>query len=253
MPQIAALSLMVLLPWMAATGSEGNLRAVIDWSRWDAMLRAHVVDGQVDYDAIAADPDFAVIVTDIADADLEGSTHDAVVAFYINAYNVLAVQGILNGSSPKSGFGKLRFFFRDRYTVAGETFSLHSLEKQRIRTLGNPRIHFAIVCASSSCPPLRSEVYIPLRLDEQLDDNARRFINDPVKNRFDTVSGKAQVSKVFKWFPEDFETVAGSVQDYIARYVEDDQVARTLRGGRFKLRYLEYDWSLNGTFSTTKR
>jgi hypothetical protein len=232
---------------------ETNPEPAVDWSTWDAILSSHVVDGRVDYDAIGSDPGFTATVADIASADLEGSSPDSVLVFYINAYNVLAVDGILNGRSPRSSLGKLRFFYRDKYTVAGEALSLHALENQRIRTLGEPRIHFAIVCASASCPPLRSEAYVPHALDAQLDDNARRFINDPAKNSFETEHSVANVSKIFKWFSEDFEGAAGNVQRYIADYVEDDQLATSLREGRFTLLYLDYDWSLNGTFSRAKR
>jgi len=223
--------------------------AVIDWSRWDAILHEAVTDGRVNYGAIAADPGFTATVADIANADLAGHDRESLLAFSINTYNVLAVKGILDGHSPASSFGKLRFFFRDKYTIAGEELSLHAFEKEQIRTLGEPRIHFAIVCASASCPPLRSEAYVPQTLDEQLDDNARRFLNDSAKNLYDLDSGVARVSKIFKWFSEDFEAAAGTVQRYIASFVDDKEVAAALREDRLELRYLKYDWSLNGVKS----
>jgi hypothetical protein len=220
--------------------------AVIDWSRWDAILHETVIDGRVDYGAIAADSRFTATVADIANADLAGHDRGSLLAFSINTYNVLAVKGILDGHSPASSFGKLRFFFRDKYTIAGEELSLHAFEKEHIRTLDEPRIHFAIVCASASCPPLRSEAYIPQKLDEQLDDNARRFLNDSAKNRYDLNANVASVSKIFKWFSEDFEAAAGTVQRYIASFVDDEEVATALLEDRLELRYLKYDWSLNG-------
>ncbi|MDX2438829.1 MAG: DUF547 domain-containing protein, partial [Acidobacteriota bacterium] len=152
-----ALLLLGLSPLAAA---EGSLEAVIDWTAWDGILREHVVDGRVDYDAIAADPQFEETVEAIATADLAGQGALSVLAFHINAYNVLAIRGILDGSSPRSAFGKLRFFYRDKYLIAGETLSLHAYEHQKILPLGEPRIHFAIVCASASCPELRSEAYV---------------------------------------------------------------------------------------------
>ena len=211
MPRWTATVLMILIPWMAAAGGVNEYRAVIDWSRWNAILNTHVVEGLIDYDAVAKDPGFAATVADIAAAELGDSSPDSVLAFYINAYNVLAVNGILNGRSPGSSFGKLRFFYRTKHIVAGEGVSLNALEKRRIRTFGEPRIHFAIVCASASCPPLRSEAYLPQRLEEQLDDNTRLFINDTAKNRFDIDNGVADISKIFKWFSEDFEAAAGEV------------------------------------------
>jgi hypothetical protein len=232
----------------AAAGRAEDGRAVIDWAAWDSILRAHVAVGVVDYDGIAHEPGFQGTVDAIADARLDGSDRAERLAFLINAYNVLAVKGILDGHSPRTAFGKLRFFYRDSSIVAGERISLNALERDRIRPLGEPRIHAAIVCASTSCPPLRGEAYLPDRLDAQLDDNTRRFVDDPDKNRFDLDHNVAEISKIFKWFEEDFEA-AGGVRPFLARFVADPAVAAALRQGRLKIRYLDYDWSLNGTFS----
>lgn len=243
--------MLLMLPMLLCAGSapagDAAVVAVIDWSRWDAIVRDHVVDGRVDYDAIREDPGFAATVRQIANADLDGHERAAVLAFYINSYNVLAVKGILDGHSPRSNLGKWRFFYRGKHMVAGEQLSLNSLEHDRIRTLGEPRIHFAIVCASVSCPPLRSEAYVADSLDRQLDDNARRFLNDTSKNRVDLATGVASLSKIFKWFREDFESAAGDVRRYIAEFVDDSETARALRESRLEIRYLDYDWSLNGT------
>jgi hypothetical protein len=233
----------------SATVAADELDAVIDWSAWDRMLRAHVVDGSVDYDAIAADPSFPAVVDAIAAADVSDQPRQVQLAFHINAYNVLAVRGILDGSSPRSAFGKLRYFFRDKYLVAGEELSLHAYEHQRILPLGEPRVHFAINCASASCPELRSEAYRPSALDAQLDDAARQFINDPTRNVFHLEDGRARLSKIFKWFRDDFEAAAGDVQRYLAPFVDHPEVAAALRERRLKIRYLPYDWSLNGTFA----
>lgn len=224
-------------------------RGIIDWDPWDAILREHVRDGSVDYDGIAAEPALAAVVETVAGAGFEDPPAASVLAFYINAYNVLSIQGILRGHSPRTGLGRARFFGLDRYTVAGERLTLHKLEHKRIRPLGEPRIHFAIVCASASCPPLRNEAYRPEQLNLQLDDNARRFLGDPEKNRFDLAAGVAYLSKIFKWFAEDFQAAEGSVSRYLADYVSDPEVAQALREERLELRYLDYDWSLNGRWS----
>lgn len=237
---------------MAVAGWAGDSEAVIDWSAWDAILAAHVGDGVVDYDGVATEPGFRATVESIATARLDDHDRDERLAFLINAYNVLAVKGILDGGSPRTAFGKLRFFYRDRHVVAGDRLSLNALEHDRIRPLGEPRIHFAIVCASVSCPPLRSEAYLPVRLDEQLDDNAHRFLNDPAKNRFDLDREVAELSRIFKWFEEDFEAVGG-VQPYVAGFVADEETAEALRAASLEVRYLDYDWSLNGTFSGAGR
>jgi hypothetical protein len=92
---------------------------------------------------------------------------------------------------------------------------------------------------------LRGEAYVADRLDAQLDDQARRFVNDPSKNRFDKGKRVAYLSAIFKWFDEDFRG-AGSVQKYVARYVADAEVARSLANDAFEVEWIEYDWTLNG-------
>jgi hypothetical protein len=93
---------------------------------------------------------------------------------------------------------------------------------------------------------LRDEAYTLAKLDQQLDDAARVFINDTRRNRFETDSNKAEISRIFDWFEEDFDADAGSVQVYLARYIEDQAIARLLSRQQFTVHYLDYDWSLNG-------
>ena len=116
-----------------------------------------------------------------------------------------------------------------------------------IRPLDEPRIHFAIVCASKSCPRLRGEAYIAARLDAQLDAQARQFVNDPSRNRFDKATRTAYLSEIFKWFDEDFRAAAGSMQKYVARYAADPEVAQGLAADAYRVEWIGYDWSLNGT------
>jgi hypothetical protein len=130
--------------------------------------------------------------------------------------------------------------------VAGEEITLWDLEHERLRPLGEPRIHFALVCASASCPKLPSEAYAPVRLGAQLDRDARAFVNDPSRNRFDAQAGEARLSAIFEWYAEDFEAAAGSVHAYVAGYVADPELARGLGAGQWRIEYQDYDWSLNG-------
>ncbi len=213
---------------------------------FDGILHRHVKSGVVDYAGIAGENAFAGYVEQLARADLPQGSADG-LAFLINAYNALSIKGILDGGSPKSLLGRYRFFKRDKYNVSGESMNLFDLERKVIIPLGEPRIHFAIVCASASCPPLRGEVFDAARLDEQLDEQARLFINDPAKNSFDKVAGIARISRIFKWYRSEFEAAAGSLQAYLAEFVDDPDTADMLRRGEFKVRFQKYDWSLNGT------
>jgi hypothetical protein len=221
---------------------------------FDGVLKAHVSEGSVNYAGVAADQRFAVYVKSLQQADPQKfSARNERLAFWINAYNALAIQGVLNGSSPRSFFGKIGFFYNDKYPVGGLVTNLYDLEHKILRPLAEPRIHFAIVCASMSCPILRAEAFAAERLDQQLDDSTRRFINDTTRNRFDREKKLAHLSKIFDWFKEDFEQHSGSVSRYLARYVDDPALAQELADGQYKIKYLEYRWDLNGTPATAAK
>ena len=235
-----------VLALLAAATFSAPLRAAgVDPAPFDALLRAHVKAGQVDYPAFQDAPAFRAYVAALA-PPVELANRNEELAFYINAYNALAIAGILDGLSPASAIGRQRFFrFRD-WPLAGRRITLYDLEHKLLRPLGEPRIHFAIICASRSCPFLRSEAYVPSRLDAQLDAQTRAFVNDAFRNRFDKATKTAHLSEIFKWFDEDFR-VAGSVQKYVARYVADADVARELATDGYRIEWIAYDWSLNGT------
>lgn len=221
-------------------------QAELDLASWDLLLERAVVDGQVDYRQWRANPGFDALVEQIATTDTSGMSSNETLVFYINAYNILAARGILDGSSPSSLWGRYTYFKRDKYTVAGSVINLHQLEHQLIRPIGDARIHFAIVCASKSCPVLRDEAYTLAGLEQQLDDAARTFINDPRRNHFEIDRKKADISPIFDWFNEDFEADAGSIEDYLAMYIEDQAVASLLTRKLLTVDFLAYDWSLNG-------
>ena len=214
--------------------------------QFNDILAANVVDGFVDYPGIAADPRFDSYVDRLAEPLPADSSRDQQLAFYINAYNALAIKGILDGYSPSSLLGRYKYFKSVEYDVGGQTMDLYDLERKVILPFGEPRIHFAIVCASASCPALRSESYTAEQLDAQLDDQARRFINDSSKNIIEPGERSLRLSKIFDWFPDDFSGHSGSVQKYVAQYVDDPAIAAALRADDYRVRFLKYDWSLNG-------
>lgn len=215
---------------------------------FDQVLRRHVTDGHVDYAGIAGDARYADYLQVLQQTHAESlPTRAEKLAFWINAYNALAIKGILDGYSPYTFFGKVRFFYRNEYTVGGVRTSLYDLEHKILIPLREPRIHFAIVCASKSCPKLRAQAYTAERLEQQLEEDARQFINDPQRNRFDRDQKIAHVSKIFDWFESDFKAHSGSVQRYLARYVADAAIAEALAADAYEVNYLRYDWNLNGT------
>ena len=220
--------------------------AALNLATWDDLLKGAVNSGFVDYTQWRDNARFDQLVDQIAKEDTATMNVKQQLVFYINAYNILAARGILDDSSPSTLFGRWGYFKRDKYIVTGEEMNLYDLEHELIRPLGDPRIHFAIVCASQSCPILRSEAYTLERLDEQLDDAARGFVNDPKRNSFDTDAGIARLSKIFEWFEADFVSESRPLQLYLADYAEDPATASLLGQQRFEIRHLKYDWDLNG-------
>lgn len=213
---------------------------------FDLVLQDHVIDGHVNYPDIAQDNRFAQYITWLTSAPAGETSHEEALAYWINAYNALAIKGIIDGKSPSSFFGRIGYFKTTKYQAGGRQINLYDLERKILMTLAEPRIHFAIVCASASCPRLRSEAYTADRLEQQLEEAAKRFINDPARNRFDPARKIASLSRIFDWFEADFEEHSGSVQRYVARYVNDPELARELANDSYIIEYLKYDWSLNG-------
>jgi hypothetical protein len=220
--------------------------AEIDHGLYDSVLKAHTKDGQVNYPAIAVDKSYATYLEQLAAAPAPSAKNDKLV-YYMNAYNALAMKGIIDGKSPSNFIGRQLFFKSAKFKLGGGETNLHNIEHEILRKLGEPRIHFAIVCASSSCPKIRSDAFSVAKLEEQLDDNTRRFVNDPTRNRFDKKEKVAYLSQIFKWFAEDFEASAGSAQKFIAKYVSDPDIAKDLAADGYKVKFLDYSWSLNGT------
>lgn len=220
--------------------------AEVDHGLYDGVLKAHVKEGQVNYPAIAEDKSFATYLNQLAGATPPSAKSDKLV-FYMNAYNALAMKGIIDGKSPSNFLGRHIFFKSTKFKLAGGETNLHNIEHEILRKLGEPRIHFAIVCASSSCPKMRSDAFSAAKLEEQLDGSARNFINDPTRNRYDKKDKIAYLSQIFKWFAEDFDASAGSVQKFIAKYVSDPDVAKELAADGYKVKFLDYSWNLNGT------
>ena len=212
------------------------------------VLEAHVKDGFVDYPAIQTDGRLAAYLSQLDRVDPNDlATRNKRMAFWINAYNAFAIKGILDHYSPESYVGRYRYFIGRDYRVGGRSINLYDLERQvLIKQFQEPLIHFAIVCASYSCPKLHPWAYEPDQLERQLDFAARAFINDPTRNRFDRTQKVASLSMIFKWFHDDFSRAAGSVLAYITRYVSDPELVQELMRSDYRIEYLDYDWSLNG-------
>lgn len=221
-----------------------------DWSVYGALLKDTVHPSKkngvllyvVDYKRLQQDARFNEIVSMLAHyspSELNGKQEK--LAFYINAYNILAMKMVLD-HWPLESIRDAGSFFNPVWkkevgVIGGKTVSLHEIEHLILRKMGEPRIHMAIVCASVSCPDLRAQPYNATDLEQQLESQTRDFLRNPGKGlRFE--GNEIVVSKIFDWFEDDFKQFGG-VANFIKRYRNDLPANVSVEAD------LPYDWTLN--------
>jgi hypothetical protein len=253
---VRMLSFVLALAVAAAVPRPSAAASVFDHSRFDALLRAHVVDGMVDYDAFRKAPTFPAYLDSLAGADLSRLDPSEKLAFWINAYNAYTIQLInkhgeresirnINKTLGIKGHGPWR---EKLVRAAGLVQHLDNVEHDIIRKQWKePRIHFALVCAAMGCPPLRSEAYTGAKLEEQLQDQTVTFLrHTPAKNRVDVKAGTVHGSQIYvKYYPEDFGKTDANIGKYLAGFYPEGPEKRLLLSGAFKLVETDYDWTLN--------
>lgn len=229
----------------------------IEHTVWDALLKRYVDGrGMVDYaawKASAADQQaLDQYLAQLSSASLSApSSRPAQLAYWINAYNAVTIKGILREyptTSIRQHTARLVGYniWKDlQLQVEGRGYSLEQMEHDILRKMGEPRIHFAIVCASIGCPPLRNEAYTAHRLEEQLTANARAFFADPAKFQSDAGRRTLALSPILKWFAEDFGPTQAEQLRRIAPFLPDAAARQLAGSGTAHVRFLEYDWGLN--------
>lgn len=232
---------------MVASGSDAAQNAV-DNRIYHNLLQSHVIGGRVDYQGFKNDEqrlDDYLTVLEMVDPN--ALTPPDQMAFYINAYNAWTIKLILSAYPDVRSIKDLGSLFQSPWKkeivkLKERVVTLDHIEHDILRPrFKDPRIHFAINCASKSCPPLFDEPYDGARLDRQLDSVTTRFINDPNSNfiKSDTL----HVSKIFKWFKADFNA---DILGFFKRYAQGDLKKRLdTRNAGITIKYLGYDWSLN--------
>jgi len=228
----------------------------IDHSVWDALLRKYCdsrgyVDYQAWHDSQVDTQQLDAYLTHLSHANRQLSASQASqLAFWINAYNAVTVRGILREyptSSIRNHTAKLIGYniWDDLLLPVGDkSYSLNQMEHEILRKMGEPRIHFSIVCASVGCPPLMNRAFTAQELDAQLTDNAKRFFADPDKFA-STSQGELKLSKILQWFPTDFGPHQAAQLRAIAPYLPNPAAQALATSGRARVSYLEYDWGLN--------
>lgn len=239
-------------------------------SSWTTLLRKHVVklrEGQssrVRYAGFKADYasllGYSASLSGVSESAFKTFARAQQMAFLINAYNAFTIELILTGYPGITSIKDLGSFFNNPWkpkwiSLLGGMVSLDDIEHGMLRERGrfdDPRVHFAVNCASIGCPSLREEAFVAERLEGQLDEQALRFMSDRTRNRYDAVSGRLEVSKIFDWYGDDFklgQRGIASLPAFMSRYADslaDAQVDRDrIRSLRAEITFLAYDWRLN--------
>ena len=243
---LAVLTALVMVS--CGTSAPTSKSAPIEHTIWDNLLKKHVNNnGMVDYKGFKKDEAQLKKYLDLISSNAPGSkwSKDEKLAYWINAYNAYTVQLILNhyplksikdiGSSIKIPFVNTPWDVKF-IEIGGKKMDLNNIEHGIIRKdFNEPRIHFAVVCAAMSCPPLRNEAYTADKLDKQLDDQGRAFLNNDRLN--EVTKNKAEISKIMDWYGGDFKKKM-PLKDWVNKYaktkLETDNIS-----------YKDYNWALN--------
>ncbi|MES1211287.1 MAG: DUF547 domain-containing protein, partial [Acidobacteriota bacterium] len=192
----------------------------------------------------------------MAAVDVARLSRPGQLAYWINLYNISTVNVIVENYPVDSirdlstdPLLRLNVFKKPSVKAKGGTMSLNDVENDKIRAgFQDPRIHFAINCAARSCPPIRPEPFVGSRIDQQLDDQTRRFLNGPHGVRLEGDGGRLtlKVTKILDWFEDDFDKWGGGQVPFLRKYVSADKAKRIdAAKGKIKLDFDEYSWKLN--------
>ncbi len=274
---VAALVAMTILSILSVPGLDARTAGApeMTYENYADVLEKYVDDkGLVDYASLKEHrrklDAFVEAVGNLDPKTYQGWTKDQKIAFWINVYNGLTLKAIIdNYPIQPSFFRSLRYpensirqipgvWDELKFTVMGRNMTLDEIEHKVLRKEFNePRIHMALVCAAMGCPELRTEPFTGERLDEQLNDQSAKFMNNPEKFRIDRKEGRVYLSSIFKWFGEDFVKTYGTdkkfkdfgqveraVLNFASRHVPPKDREYLEKGGYY-LDYLSYDWTLN--------
>src|SRR5690606_6695573 len=210
-----------------------------DHSQWTAILQKYVSeDGKVDYKNLKTDKaSLTKYITYLSEnTPKDHWPKEETLAYWINAYNALTVDLILR-HYPIESIKDIKNPWKQRlWKLGNKWYSLDEIEHDILREMNEPRIHFAIVCASVSCPKLQNEAYEASKLNTQLTKATKAFLNDPTKNYIS--QNDLELSKIFQWFTKDFKQ-HGSLIDFLNQY-SDINISENA-----KTKYKDYNWRLN--------
>lgn len=222
------------------------------------ILQKNVRNGLVDYQNLVNDKQFDKYLIQLSETNPDTLSRNGKLAFWINAYNAFTLQIIVENYPIKSindlnSGGKLlshllgtTVWDKEFITIYNEKYSLNDIEHKILRKMSEPRIHFAIVCASISCPELRNVAYEEQKLEIQLQESAINFLRDMERNDFNLSNRTANLSKIFDWFDEDFGDTNSEILIFVSQFLSDSLKINIIENtDKWKISYKDYNWNLN--------
>ena len=225
-------------------------KSTFDHSSYDQLLRKHVSEtGAVSYTGLAKErKTLQQYIKSIERADFSKYGREELLALIINAYNALTLDWIIDNWPLESIRDTHKPWKEKRHKVGGATVSLDFLEHQLLRVpelFTEPRIHFGVNCASKGCPPLRNEAYVGSKVRDQLEDATVKALRQ--KGQLEVRDGRVWVSMIFSWFGDDFRRGESNLATFLIPRAPAPAAKILREEGEGSIRYLDYDWSLNGS------
>lgn len=235
--RVISLILMILMIQPTVFGSDTKAFTI----NADAFLEKYVMNGQVAYARLKQNVAEAEnLYREINMMNLSKSGDAEKKAFYVNAYNIVVIYSVVKHFPIKSPMDKAGFFDTIKHIVAGESLTLNELERKKLlQPYKDGRLHFVLVCAARSCPPLANFAYTPEKIEDQLTERTALTLNDKNWLKVFPKQKKADISKIFEWYSDDFKSGGKTVLDWINQFREEKIPASYTVG------FYEYDWSLN--------
>lgn len=222
------------------------------------ILNQYVKNGLVDYRSLQNDKELTKYLEQLTNTNPDKLSKNEKLAFWINAYNAFTLQ-VVRDNYPIESITDLHTGGRIIGHILGKTvwdkvfitinnkkYSLNDIEHKILRRMNEPRIHFAIVCASISCPELLDKAFEANKINDQLENQARKFLTDKSRNHFDIKNRKAYLSKIFDWFDEDFGNSDENILKFVSNYLPENlstEIKPNL--SKWDISFNDYNWNLN--------
>lgn len=222
------------------------------------ILQKYVINGLVDYKGLQKDKELDKYLAQLSNTNPDKLNRNEKLAFWINAYNAFTLQ-VVRDNYPIESItdlhtgGKIIGYLigktvwdKQFITINNKKYSLNDIEHKILRKMNEPRIHFAVVCASISCPELRNEAFEADKIDTQLQEQTTKFLNDKTRNHFDVKNRKAYISEIFNWFGEDFGKTDENILRFISNFVPEN-ISKDIQSNisNWSISFNDYDWGLN--------